>query len=50
MAASWSWTSVKELEHVIMDYIHHSNAFGKRFVWAKSSNEILAKVHKATSD
>jgi transposase len=42
-----SWNSVKELERAIMDYIHHWNESGKRFVWAKSSEEILVRVRKA---
>jgi transposase len=43
-----SWNSVKELERAIMDYIHHWNDSGKRFVWAKSSQQILRRVWKAT--
>ena len=42
-----SWNSVKELERAIMDYVHHWNESGKRFVWAKSSEEILTRVRKA---
>ena len=42
-----SWNSVKELERAIMDYIHHWNESGKRFVWAKSSEQILRRVRKA---
>ena len=30
-----------------MDYVHHWNESGKRFVWAKSSEEILTRVRKA---
>jgi transposase len=45
-----SWSSVKELERAIMDYIHHWNESGRRFVWAKSADEILERVRKATSD
>jgi len=45
-----SWSSVKELQRAIMDYIHHCNESGKRFVWAKSADEILERVRKATSD
>jgi transposase len=45
-----SWTSVKELERAIMDYIHHWNESGKRFVWTKSSKQILRSVRKATQD
>ncbi len=39
-----SWTSVKELERAILDYIHQRKECGKRFVWAKSSEEILGRV------
>jgi transposase len=42
-----SWSSVRELEQAIMEYIHHWNESGKRFVWAKSSEEILVRVRKA---
>jgi transposase len=42
-----SWNSVKELERAIMDYIHHWNESGRRFVWTKDSREILRKVRKA---
>ena len=43
-----SWTSVKDLERAIMDYIHHWNESGKRFVWAKTSEEIIAATRKAS--
>jgi transposase len=42
-----SWSSVKELERAIMDYIHHWNESGKRFVWAKSADQILRSARKA---
>lgn len=45
-----SWSSVKELERAIMEYIHHWNESGKRFVWTKSSKQILRSVRKATQD
>ncbi len=45
-----SWSSVKELERAIMDDIHHWNESGKRFVWTKSSRQILRSVRKATQD
>jgi len=45
-----SWNSVKELERAIMDYVHHWNESGKRFVWAKSSEQILARLRKAGRD
>jgi len=44
-----SWNSVRELERAIMDYIHHWNDSGRRFVWAKTSEEILRSVRKAVS-
>jgi len=37
----------KELEGVIMDYFHRWNESGKRFVQAKSSEEILARIRRA---
>jgi transposase len=43
-----SWGSVKDLERAIMDYIHHWNESGRRFVWAKTSHQILSGVRKAT--
>jgi transposase len=42
-----SWGSVRELERAIMDYIHHWNESGRRFVWTKTSREILRNVRKA---
>jgi transposase len=45
-----SWESVKDLERAIMDYIHHWNESGKRFVWAKTSEQILRRVRKAVQD
>jgi len=45
-----SWNSVKDLERSIMQYIHQWNESGKRFVWTKSSEQILRRVRKATSD
>jgi transposase len=45
-----SWRSVNELDRAIMDYIHHWNESGKRFVWTKSSKDILQRVNKATRD
>ena len=38
---------MREHERAIMEYIHHWNESGKRFVWAKSSEQILQKVRKA---
>ena len=45
-----SWNSVKELERAIMDYIHHWNESGRRFVWTKSSKQILRNVRKAAQN
>jgi hypothetical protein len=42
-----SWNSVKELQRAIMDYIHYWNESGKRFVWAKSVEQILRSVQNA---
>lgn len=45
-----SWSSVKELERAMMDYIHYWNESGKRFMWAKSSEQILRRVRKAAQN
>ncbi len=45
-----SFGSVKELRRAIMDYIHHWNESGRRFVWTKSPRQILRKVRKAAQD
>ncbi len=45
-----SWSSVRELERAILDYIHHWNHTGKRFVWTKTAGQILESVEKASSD
>jgi hypothetical protein len=45
-----SWSSVRELERTIMDFIHHWNESGKRFVWTKNSRQIIEGVAKATRD
>jgi transposase len=42
--------SVKELERAIMNYIHHWNESGRRFVWTKSSKQILRNVRKAAQN
>jgi len=41
------FTSVKELEEVIMKYIDSHNEKKKPFVWTKSAEEILIKVERA---
>ena len=45
-----SWSSVRDLEPAIMNYIHHGNESGRRFVWAKTSEQILRRVRKAVHD
>ena len=42
-----SFAGVKDLEHAIMDYIHHWNESGRRFVWTKSPKQMLPWVRKA---
>ncbi len=37
-------------ERAIMDYIHHWNESGRRFVWTKSSKQILRNVRKAAQN
>ena len=41
------FTSVKELETKIQDFITHHNGEPKPFVWTKSANKILEKVDRA---
>ena len=41
------FTSVKELEATIHDFIAHRNGDPKPFVWTKSANKILEKVERA---
>jgi hypothetical protein len=41
------FTSVKELEKVIMQFIETHNENKKPFVWTKSAEEILVKVERA---
>lgn len=41
------FTSVKELETKIQDFIDHHNDKSKPFVWTKSANKILEKVGRA---
>jgi hypothetical protein len=38
--------SVPDLERAINDYIEHSNANPKAFVWTKSANDIILKVNR----
>lgn len=41
------FTSVRELEATIHDFIAHQNGNPKPFVWTKSANKILEKVERA---
>lgn len=41
------FTSVEELELKIVEYIEKQNENSKPFVWTKSAEEILKKVHRA---
>jgi phage-related protein len=41
------FTSVKELESAIHEFIESHNANSKPFVWTKSASDILAKVGRA---
>ena len=41
------FTSVKELDAKIQDFIAHHNGEPKPFVWTKSANKILEKVERA---
>jgi transposase len=45
-----SFASVEELEHAIMDYIYHWNESDRRFVWMKSSKQMLHNVRKAAQN
>ena len=45
-----SWSGVKQLERAIMNFIHNWNESGRRFVWTKSSRQIMESVAKATRD
>ena len=41
------FTSVRELEQKIIEYIDNHNETPKPFVWTKSAKEILEKVGRA---
>lgn len=45
-----SWSSVKDLEKAILEYIRHWNEQGRTFVWTKSAGQILQSIRKATKD
>jgi transposase len=42
-----SWSSIKELEKAITDYIISWNESGRRFCWTKTSDEIKKSIEKA---
>jgi transposase len=42
-----AFRSVPELIQAIEEYVRHHNAAPKPFVWTKSAQDILAKVHRA---
>jgi transposase len=44
-----SWESVNQLVKAIRDYIKTWNKSGRHFMWTKTSDEILMKTRKATS-
>ena len=44
-----SWTGVRELERAILEYIHGWNKSKRRFVWTKTSDEIIDAIKKAKS-
>lgn len=44
-----SFASVADLERAIAQYIAHHNSNPKPFVWTASTNDILAKVTRATA-
>jgi hypothetical protein len=43
------FTSVRELEEAIEDYVCHHNECPKPFIWTKSAKDILQKVIRANS-
>jgi transposase len=45
-----SWSSLKELETAIIDYITGWNKSGRKFVWTKKAEEIQQSIEKALSD
>ena len=45
-----SWSSLKELEEAITDYIVSWNESGKRFCWTKTFDEIKTSIEKVKSD
>ena len=45
-----SWSSVKELEGALLEYIKHWNEQGRRFVWTKDAEAIKKSIETATRD
>lgn len=45
-----SWTGVRELERAILEFIHGWNKSKRRFVWTKTSDEILESIKKLKHD
>ena len=45
-----SWSSVKELEGALLEYIKHWNKQGRSFVWTKDAQTIKKSIEKATKD
>jgi transposase len=44
-----SWESVLQLKQAIKAYIKTWNKSGKKFMWTKEADDILAKINKAKS-
>ena len=44
-----SWSSLKELEEAIIDYIISWNESGRKFCWTKNFDEIKTSIEKAKS-
>jgi transposase len=44
-----SWESTAQLTKAVKDYIKTWNKSGRHFMWTKTSDEILIKIHKAIS-
>lgn len=42
-----SWTSVRELEKWIMDFIGNWNKTGKKYVWTKTASQIKTSINEA---
>jgi len=45
-----SWSSLKELENAIYDYIIHWNKSGRKFTWTKTFDQIQSSITKASID